>query len=46
MAYIIYLALCVLYGVASATADVSMKRWEYWIILGCIVGAFWCGKYA
>lgn len=46
MANIIFILLCGLYGLASATANVKIKSWEYWIILGCIVGAFWCGKFA
>lgn len=46
MGYIIYIALCAIYGVASVTANVKINSWEYWVILGCIVGAFWCGKYS
>ena len=44
--YIVFTFLCAIYGVASATANIKMKSWEYWIILGCIVGAFLCGKFA
>lgn len=46
MANIIFILLCALYGVASAEANVGLKKWEYWIMLGCVIGAFWCGKFA
>lgn len=46
MANIIFILLCALYGAASATANVKLKNWEYWIMLGCVIGAFWCGKFA
>lgn len=44
-AYIIYLMLCVFYGVISNIANIDLKDWKYWAILGCIVGAYICGRF-
>lgn len=43
---IIYMLLLVIYGLTSGIANLRIRDWEYWIILGCIIGAFWCGYYA
>ena len=46
MDYIIYLALCGFSGVICARADIEVNDWKYWAILGCVIGAYFCGKYA
>lgn len=46
IAYCIYLLLCGFSGVICARADIEVKDWKYWAILGCVIGAYFCGKYA
>lgn len=46
MAYIIYLVLCGLQGFTCAMADIEIKNWKYWVLFGCVIGAYFCGKYA
>ena len=45
MGYILYLLLCGFSGFVMAKADIKVKNWKYWAILGCIIGAYFCGKY-
>ena len=45
MAYSIYLFLCALCGFTTATVDVDIKKWQFWVLLFCVMGAYICGKY-
>lgn len=45
IAYGIYLLLCGFIGFVCARADIEIKDWKYWVILGCVIGAYFCGKY-
>ena len=46
MENIIYLVLCGFSGAVCARADIKIKDWKCWAILGCVIGAYFCGKYA
>lgn len=42
---IIYLLLCGLHGFTCARAGIGIKDWKFWVLLGCVIGAYLCGKY-
>ena len=44
MANFIYIFLCALYGAVTITIDIGIKDWQYWVMLGCVVGAYICGR--
>ena len=29
----------------NENTEIKIKNWKYWAILGCIIGAYFCGKY-
>ena len=41
---IIYVILATISGLACSTADVGIATWQYWVITGCVIGAFVCGR--
>ena len=45
IAYGIYLLLCGFSGLVCAKADIQVKDWKYWATIGCVIGAYLCGKH-
>ncbi len=43
MNYIYYL-LCAITGGVLSTANVTLSNWRFWVILGCVIGAYVCGR--
>ena len=43
VAYIIYIFLCGLVGVVCGNLDLFLKDWQFWALLGSVVGAYLCG---
>lgn len=41
----IYLVLIIAICVEMTTIGYSVLSWQYWIALGCVVGAFQCGRF-
>ena len=46
ISYFIYVFLCGLTGCMLAKVKIGVKDWKYWIIIACVIGAYFCGKYA
>ena len=42
---IIYVISATISGLACSTADVGIATWQYWVITGCVTGAFLCGRF-
>ena len=45
MEYIIYLALCGLHGFICGRRDIKIKSLDFWVLTGCVIGAYLCGKW-
>lgn len=43
VAYIIYLFLCAFTGVVCVKSGLCLGDWQFWAILGSVVGAYFCG---
>ena len=43
VAYIIYIFLCAFVGVVCVKSDLYLRDWQYWAILGSVIGAYLCG---
>ena len=43
VAYIIYLFLCAFISIVCAKSDLHLGDWQYWAILGSVIGAYICG---
>lgn len=41
----IYLALIIAICTEMVVLGYSTLSWQYWIALGCVVGAFQCGRF-
>ena len=41
--YIIYLFLCAFVSVVCVKLNLGLKDWQYWAILGSVIGAYLCG---
>lgn len=45
IAYFVYLAILIIYGVVSSSADIYLNNWRYWVLLACVIGAYVCGTF-
>ena len=43
MANFIFYFLSALYGATIKTLDVNLTNWQFWVILMCVIGAYFCG---
>lgn len=43
VSYFVYILLCAIVGVTSVKAGLYFNDWQYWVILGCVIGAYICG---
>ena len=43
MTILIYYGLCVLMGIMAAILNVRPTNWKWWIMMGCVIGAYFCG---
>ena len=43
MAFYIYLFLCMLNGFALGEAGINFTSWQFWVSIGCVLGAYICG---
>lgn len=43
--FIIYLFLAGYTGVLCSKVGITVKDKKYWCFLGCVIGAYFCGKY-
>ena len=41
--YIIYIFLCAFVSVVCAKSNIDLKDWQYWAVLGSVIGAYLCG---
>lgn len=45
IAYVIYILIGGFVGFICSRADIDVKDWKYWGIIGSVIGAYLCGKY-
>ena len=42
MSRFIYMLLCAIVGGVLASANVRVSNWQFWVVLGCVIGAHIC----
>lgn len=43
IAYLVYLLLMMISGVTMGKCELGFNKWQYWVILACLIGCYICG---
>ena len=43
MSGFVFILLASINGAVCSSANVSISSWQYWVLLGCVCGAYICG---
>ena len=43
MSNFIFYMLAAINGAVCVSANITISSWQYWVLLGCTIGAYICG---
>ena len=43
MSSFVFYMLAAIHGAVCTSANITISSWQYWVLLGCMIGSYICG---